>query len=261
MHLIKLTHEIGKYRLVLRQGEPFKPVALRVHADPISIIGRILEQNKGTYTSVDDFIDMAKLMVKAGLTVRRPTGESVLTPDMISNQYAIAEKRVVAMCVDAALTEDDFETAYSYVVTRLRSIAGPAHARTPDLERKQSGLFAEVPPKMIDDWSWRAALQAGKYRRTPQTVRPTHLGNTSANPEIRHLEQRMDCISQALRLAPKATLQEILNVFRRCEEELESHVQREQEQSEAWDTQGDESLMPGGFVSFNIPSYLTHPPS
>jgi len=119
----------------------------------------------------------------------------------------------------------------------------------------QSGLVAEAAPKVIDDWSWRAALQAGKYRRNPQTVKPTHLGNASSNPEIRHLEQRMDCLAQALKLAPKATLQEILNVFRRCEEELESHVQREQEQSEAWDAQGDEnSVMPGGFKATPLKS-------
>jgi hypothetical protein len=133
-------------------------------------------------------------------------------------------------------------------VTRLKEIAGPAHARTPELERRGTGLFAEPPPKVIDDWSWRAALQAGKYRRTSQTTKPTHLGNASGNLEIRHLEQRMDCLAQALRIAPKATLQEILNVYRRCEEELESHVKQEAEQEEAWDAQGDEQVMPGGYA-------------
>lgn len=114
------------------------------------------------------------------------------------------------MCIDAALAEDDFETAYSYIMTRLVTIAAPAQERTPQPDRK-GGLFAELPPKEIDDWSWRAALQAGKYRRTSQTVQPTHLGNASGNPDIRHLEQRMDCLSHAVRLAPKSTLQEILN--------------------------------------------------
>ena len=114
------------------------------------------------------------------------------------------------MCIDAALAEDDFETAYSYIITRLVNIAGPAQERSTEHERK-GGLFAELPPKEIDDWSWRAALQAGKYRRTSQTVKPTHLGNANGNPDIRHLEQRMDCLSHAVRLAPKSTLQEILN--------------------------------------------------
>jgi hypothetical protein len=239
---------VGAYRLVFKQGEPFKPVSLRLHGDPISIIGKILDQNPRSYTKIGDLIDIGKHMVRAGLTVRKIDGETALKPEHLIEEEAVAEKRVVSMCIDAALAEDDFETAYSYVVTRLKEIAGPAHARTPELERRGTGLFAEPPPKVIDDWSWRAALQAGKYRRTSQTIKPTHLGNASGNPEIRHLEQRMDCLAQALRIAPKATLQEILNVYRRCEEELESHVQQEAEQEDAWDAQGDEQIMPGGYA-------------
>lgn len=128
----------------------------------------------------------------------------------MQDQETIAEKRVISMCIAAALGEDDFETAYSYIMTRLVNIAGRAQQRSPHLERK-GGLFAELPPKELDDWSWRAALEAGKYRRTSQTIKPTHLGNASGNPEIRHLEQRMECLSFAVRLAPKAVLQEILN--------------------------------------------------
>jgi protein transport protein SEC39 len=247
-HLITVTHYMGAYRLVFKQGEPFKPVSLRLHGDPISIIGKILDQNSRSYTKIGDFVDMGKHMVRAGLTVRRVDGETALKPEQVIEEESVAEKRVVSMCIDAALVEDDFETAYSYVVTRLKEIAGPAHARTPELERRGTGLFAEPPPKVIDDWSWRAALQAGKYRRTSQTTKPTHLGNASGNLEIRHLEQRMDCLAQALRIAPKATLQEILNVYRRCEEELESHVKQEAEQEEAWDAQGDEQVMPGGYA-------------
>lgn len=193
---------------------------------------------------------MGRDMVKAGLTVRDTAGRTKhLDAEQIQEQESIAEKRVVSMCIDAALAEDDFETAYSYVVTRLKNIAGPAQARTPETANAEPGLFAEIPPKIMDDWSWRAALQAGKYRRTAFTTKPTHLGNTSGNPEIRHLEHRMECLSQALRLAPKATLQEIINVFRRCEEELETQVAQEAEQEAAWDAQGDDQAMPGGFTA------------
>jgi hypothetical protein len=151
--------------------------------------------------------------VKAGLTFRSVKGVTTvaeMSEEQVQEHITIAEKRVVSMCIDAALAEDDFETAYSYIMTRLVNIAGPAQERNPEHDRK-SGLFAELPPKLLDDWSWRAALQAGKYRRTSQTIKPTHFGNASGNPEIRHLEQRMECLSHAVRLAPKSTLQEILN--------------------------------------------------
>jgi hypothetical protein len=214
-----VTHKIGEYRLVFKQGEPFKPVTLRVHSDPISIIAKLLDQNPKSYTKIDEFIDMGEDIVKAGLTVRSTGGQSILISGQLNDQLMIARKRVVSMCIDQALTEDDFETAYSYVVTRLENIAGPAQIQALK-ERAGPGLWAEPPPQSLDDWSWRAALQAGKYRRTHQTVKPTHLGSTSGNLDIRHLEQRMECLALALRISPKATLHEILNVYRRCKSPL-----------------------------------------
>jgi len=58
----------------------------------------------------------------------------------------------------------------------------------------------------------------------------------------------MDCLSFSLRCAPKSALQEILNAYRRCEEELDTHVKAEEEQEALWDQQGDEAAMPGGFI-------------
>lgn len=238
--LLKATHGLGEYRLVLKQGEPFTPVVLRVHSDPISIIGKLLEQNPKSYTRLLALLEIGENMVKAGLpNQEKPTK---LSPPSESgpDQHFMVEKRISAMCVDAALTEDDFETAYSYVVNRLASTGGPAQVQA------ANGASSTV----FDEYSWKAALQAGKYRRTPRTVRPTHIGTSSGNLEIRHLEQRMECLSTALRIAPPATLQEILNVFRRCEEELDAAIKAEEQQETAWDNQGDNiQAMPGGFNS------------
>lgn len=185
---------------------------------------------------------MGSNMVAAGLTVKDKSGHSTLTPEQEPEQLSIAEKRITAMCIDAALTEDDFETAYTYVVNRLAAIGEPAVAKN------QNGKTGVKPTtKIVDDWSWKAALQTGKYRRTSRTVRPTHLGTASGNPDIRHLEQRIECLATALRIAPAATLQEILNTYRRCEEELDSAIKAEAEQEEAWDEAGDFGAMPGGF--------------
>ncbi|KAK4188220.1 Sec39 domain-containing protein [Podospora australis] len=228
--LLKATHALSEYRLVLKQGEPFTPIVLRVHKDPISIIGKILEQNPKSYTRLQDFLDLGKRMVQAGLTSHdKSKGTTFLTPEEEANHISTAERRIAAMCIDAALTEDDFETAYSYVVNRLGSLSAPS-------------------ANIQDDYSWKAALQAGKYRRTARTVRPTHLGHSSANADIRHLEQRIECLATALRIAPPPTLQEILNAFRRAEEELDAALKAEEEQEEEWDARGDTMHgMPGGF--------------
>ncbi|KAK3308747.1 Sec39 domain-containing protein [Chaetomium strumarium] len=217
--LLQATHSLSDYRLVLKQGEPFSPIVLRVHTDPISIIGKILEQNPKSYTQLPDLLRLGELMVEAGLTAHNST--TPLSPSTTEDepiQRAIAERRITAMCIDAALNEDDFETAYSYVVNRLPSLATTSTANNKN---------STAP--ITDDYSWKAALQAGKYRRTARTLPPTHLGTTSANADIRHLEQRIECLSAALRIAPASTLQEILNAFRRAEEELEAALREEEE--------------------------------
>ncbi|KAK8135884.1 hypothetical protein PG984_003824 [Apiospora sp. TS-2023a] len=238
--LLKATHGLGEYRLVLKQGEPFTPVVLRVHSDPISIIGKLLEQNQKSYTRLLALLEIGENMVKAGLPSQEKANKFSPSSETGPDQQFMVEKRITAMCVDAALTEDDFETAYSYVVNRLASTGGPAQVKA------ANGTSSNV----FDEYSWKAALQAGKYRRTARTIRPTHIGTSSGNLDIRHLEQRMECLSTALRIAPPATLQEILNVFRRCEEELDAAIKAEEQQETAWDNQGDNvQAMPGGFNS------------
>ncbi|KAI1759924.1 secretory pathway Sec39 [Hypoxylon sp. FL1150] len=237
--LLRATHALSGYRLILKKGEPFTPVVLRVHSDPISIVGRVLEQNPKSYTRIQDFLEIGANMVAAGLI---GNGKSQYEKGAETSwQQSVAEKRITAMCVDAALTEDDFETAYSYVVNRLaldsnRSPANPGN-----------GLRSKGAAILSDDYSWKAALQAGKYRRTSRTMKPTHIGTASGNLDIRHLEQRIECLATALRVAPPATLQEILNVFRKCEEELNAAVKAEEARETAWDDQGDLQVMPGAF--------------
>ncbi|KAH6655333.1 Sec39 domain-containing protein [Truncatella angustata] len=226
--LLRATHGLSSYRLALKQGEPFTPVVLRVHSDPVSIVGKVLQQNPHSYTRLQAFLEIGSNMVEAGLPVQKKSNRPLAVLDELE-QHALVEKRVTSMCIDAALTEDDFETAYSYVVNRLAS--------------------GRTVLTSADEYSWRAALEAGKYRRTARTIRPTHIGTSSGNLDVRHLEQRIECLSTALRIAPTDTLQEILKVFRKCEEELGAAVKADEEQESAWDDQGDVQAMPGGFSS------------
>lgn len=236
--LLSATHALRDYRLVLKQGEPFSPIVLRVHSDPLSIINKVFEQNPKSYTKLQEFIDIGANMIRAGLIEDKQSKNEATKPskDTLS-EIALAEKRITAMSVEAALREDDFETAYSYVVNRLG-------AREPSLLDRPS----DSP---VDIWSWPAAFLAGKYLRTARTVRPTHLGTGSGNPDIRHLEQRMECLSTALRIAPESQLREILDVFCACEQQLESAMLEERAQAAAWDDAADlrSARMPGSFAA------------
>lgn len=247
--LLKATHGLSDYKLVLKQGEPFTPVILRVHHDPISIIGKVLEQNPKSYTQIQDLVDVGRNMVAASLTVRNKSGHPALTPEREPEEMLNAEKRITAMCIDAALTEDDFETAYSYVMNRLATL----HKRPQPSRKVSSSALNKAGAPSRDDWSWRAAFQAGMYRRTARTTRPTHLGTASGNPDIRHLEQRIECLATALRVAPTPALFEILKAYRRTEEELDAAIKAEQEQDNAWDDVADKQTMPGGFNAVTPP--------
>ncbi|PTB63573.1 secretory pathway Sec39 [Trichoderma citrinoviride] len=225
--LLRCTHALSEYRLTLKQGEPFKPVVLRVHSDPISIIDKVLEQNPKAYTRLPEFLEMAANMVRAGITQQARSVKFDSPAEDSSKELVRAEKLIIALCIEAALREDDFETAYSYVVSRLEA---PASGGGGSQEQ--------------DEWSWKAALKAGQYVRTDRTLLPTHLGIASGNPEIRHLEQRIECLATALRVAPASQLLEILKTFRRCEEQLDSAIAEEAAAEASWAAAGE---VPGAF--------------
>ncbi|KAH6890021.1 Sec39 domain-containing protein [Thelonectria olida] len=227
--LLKATHALSGYRIVLKQGEPFSPVVLRVHSDPISIIEKVLEQNKKSYTRLQEFLELGNNMVIAGLPTPHKPAKPQSTLSGQGIDHSVIEKRIIAMCIEAALREDDFETAYSYVLSRLGTSS------------------SSMPEAYVDEWSWKAALDAGKYVRTERSLRPTHLGTASGNPEIRHLEQRIECLATSLRIAPPSQLQEVLETFRRCEEQLDFAIKEEAAKEEAWDAAGDLRNLPGAF--------------
>ncbi|KAL7813493.1 secretory pathway Sec39 [Trichoderma gracile] len=229
--LLRCTHALSEYRLTLKQGEPFKPVVLRVHSDPISIIEKVLEQNSKAYTRLPEFLEMAANMVRAGITQQARSVKFDSPAEDSSKELVRAEKLIIALCIEAALREDDFETAYSYVVSRLETPASGAGG-------------AAAASQEQDEWSWKAALKAGQYVRTDRTLLPTHLGIASGNPEIRHLEQRIECLATALRVAPTSQLLEILKTFRRCEEQLDSAIAEEAAAEASWAAAGE---VPGAF--------------
>ncbi|KAK7213234.1 hypothetical protein V2G26_020412 [Clonostachys chloroleuca] len=224
--LLSAAHALSSYRLVLKQGEPFSPVVLRVHSDPVSILDKVLEQNKGAYTRLQEFLEIGTNMITASFLIQKRPGKIPNPVGDLEGELFVVEKRIVAMCISAALKEDDFETAYSYVVSRLGDSAKPSRN---------------------DTWSWNVALQAGQYIRTSRSQQPTHLGTASGNLKIRHLEQRLECLAMALRVAPPSELQTILESFRKCEAQLDAAISDEAAKEAAWDETGDLRGIPGAF--------------
>nr|POE56225.1 hypothetical protein CFP56_69178 [Quercus suber] len=168
--LIAATHALSFYSLTLQHGVPFQPVSIRVSKDPIRLLDKVLEQNPRSYTKLDDLISIGNNLVSAGLQ-SASQNEGATEPEKPAKD---TERRVTFMAVEAALRENDFETAYSYIMNRLTpsdtDIKAPSDVRpstpTPTSGDKSStliGIRCRLP-QPEDDMSWRAAFLAGRYR-------------------------------------------------------------------------------------------------
>ena len=200
-----------------------QPVNIRVHPDPISLIDKVLNQNPKSYTKLEDLLDIGRNLIKAGLVKVTPSENSI---DLLSEerQIQLSEQRIIAMAVKAALAEDDFDTAYSYVMNRL----SPSDSLRSD--------HYNLSPLSGADFAWQAAYKAG-------CCKTVYVNSQSG---LRRLEQKMELLSQALLLAPTSAIGDILSTWRECEQEMNELLSQESDQEKKWDDQGDH-VIPGGF--------------
>ncbi|KAL6240502.1 hypothetical protein RBB50_012614 [Rhinocladiella similis] len=217
-HLIRATHSLSFYHLTLQHGVPFRPVAIRVQKDPLTLLEKVLEQDSKAYTKLDDLLDIGRNLVRAHLPSRGSLAQEL---DPVELRASDAEKRITYHAIMAALAANDFDTAYAYITTRLSSSTGSPVSN------------------VADDVSWRAAYAAGKFR---PSVSPRNLTS-----QIDSLAQRMELLSRALMLAPSGeALSGILATWRRYEEEMEGLKIQAVEEERSFDAKADAAL-PGGF--------------
>ena len=218
-YLIKATHSLSFYQLTLQHGVPFKPVAIRVQKDPLTLLEKVLEQDVRAYTKLDDLLEIGRNLVRAHLPAR---GDLAEESDPLELRILNAEQRVTYAAIMAALASDDFNTAYAYITTRLHT------------SPERSTTFG-----ITDDTSWRAAYAAGRYCPSASPK--------SLSSRIDSLTQRMELLSWALMLAPSGeALSGILATWRRYDEELDALKARAVEEERAFDASADASL-PGAF--------------
>ena len=216
--LLKATHGLSFYQLTLQHDVPFRPVNIRAARDPLSLIGRVLEQDSKAYTKLDDLLDIGRNLVLSRLTDSSLASNG---SEQLHTEIDEASQRITYLAITAALAANDFDTAYSYITTRLST--SPSD---------------QAPADTVDDVTWRAVYAAGKYR-------PAHSPKALHN-RIAGLSKRMDLLALALTLAPKAeALSEILAQWRRSEEEMDSLRSQALEEERAFD-RGDDTI-PGAF--------------
>lgn len=245
--LLAATHSLSFYSLALQHGVPFRPVNIRISEDPVLLISKVLEQNPRSYSKLDDLIMIGQNLV-AARTLERDgpmIEESILDTD---KHKRLASRRVIGMAIEAALAEDDFETAYSFVVNRLNHSFDPTASKSsPSQSSSQDTNAANDSKRQTDDISWRAAYLAGRYRSSNNSLTSAR-ATAAGSPALRRLEQRMELLSQALLLAPPSAVPEVLTAWRRCEEEMTALLAQENEEEERFDDHADRRA-PGAFPS------------
>ena len=124
--LIAATHALSFYTIVLQRGSPFRPVNIRVAEDPIALLGKVLEQNRGSYTKLDDLLEIGRNLVRAN-THSLMAHDSRHEPPPYNEMVLVgaAEHRIIGMAIGAALEEDDFETAYSLSLIHISEPTRP----------------------------------------------------------------------------------------------------------------------------------------
>ncbi|KAJ6258381.1 hypothetical protein Dda_6421 [Drechslerella dactyloides] len=239
--LISATHALSEYSLTLTPGKPVTPVQIRLYPDPPELISRVLQANPKAYLQLDSLVKVTADLVYG--VSRDDSGEV---------DVAGLKSRVTGMCVEAALAEDDFETAFSYVVNKLV----PHHQKT--RAAKKSGGSLDAARSFGADTAWQAALQAGRYR-SPGMLGDEDGAGVDTHVAIERVQKRMELLSQALVICPAEAMGDVLRSWRGCEEELDELLAREaaEERVHAGKLHWTSSLpIPGGEILSKGPMSL-----
>ncbi|KAK6331151.1 hypothetical protein TWF696_003220 [Orbilia brochopaga] len=235
--LISATHALSEYSLTLTPGTPVTPVQIRLYPDPPELISRVLQANTKAYLQLDSLVKVTADLVYG-----------VGKDDSGDVDVAALKSRVTGMCVEAALAEDDFETAFSYVVNKLV----PHHQKTRKDNSNANGSSSKTA-----DTAWQAALQAGRYR-SPGMLDDDG-GGVDTHVALERVQKRMELLSQALVICPAEAMGDVLRSWRGCEEELEELLAREaaEERVHAGKLHWTSSLpIPGGEILSKGPMSL-----
>ncbi|EOD49153.1 putative protein transport protein [Neofusicoccum parvum UCRNP2] len=139
--LLAATHSLSFYSLTLQHGVPFRPVNIRISEDPVSLIAKILDQNPRSYSKLDDLINIGQHLVAARTLERIGPMIEVSSREM-EEQKELASRRVTGMAIEAALAEDDFETAKTAFPLRAGTSGAAGAATSAGQESGRSSLDA-----------------------------------------------------------------------------------------------------------------------
>jgi hypothetical protein len=164
--LIFATHDLSEYSLTFVAGEPLKTRDITQHP-PLQIVHRVLELNEKSYREIG--------------TLTRIAEELAYGTDYDMQEFEIDSiaTHVRAMCVEAALIDNNFKLAYDYCVPHLSTLNS-------------------------SNVAWTACFQVGKY------VSPYW-----DSPPEEILRHQMRILGYALQICPKENMAGVLSTWKR----------------------------------------------
>ncbi|ODQ63695.1 secretory pathway Sec39 [Nadsonia fulvescens var. elongata DSM 6958] len=184
--LLDAAHALCFYSLTLKQGVPFKPIDLKLHADPLEIIQKTLSLNAGSYKRPEEFIRIAEDIIY---------GTNNETTILLNSTTVSTEIRVKAICIQEALINNDFDVAYEYCMEYLVGN---------NQEWKRSTHYQEI--------AWTTCFLIGKYCSADWDVCPINIA-----------QKQMKILSVALKICPKESFDQVLKAWRQKELEMNDH--------------------------------------
>lgn len=176
--LLSATNELSVYALTLTPDVVLHPVELRCQTkDPLIIIHRILELNSKAYH------DLEKLQAISTDIVYGILGKDLPHTDL----------KVIAMCIDAALVDSNFDQACKY-----------------------TEILRELPVPQDDEAQqivWTACYQVGKF------VSP-YWDDSDVKLVTTVYERQLELLGHTLATAPRENLSPILNAWKRVEAQI-----------------------------------------
>lgn len=226
--LLSATHELSMYSLYLTTDErkskenmPLTPKQIRSYPDSMDLIKRLLELNPKAYKDLDKIVDIAQNLIFGTLVISDEETKSKMKDGEFTNSYEQFEHTyghkisicVRKLCIEAALVELDFNSAYSLAIPYLvddakqqkaGSIADDSTIGMTDTFSESTNAF-----KLKDNIdTWASLFQIGKF--VSPMWEPTQVPLTI-------LERQLYSLSCALEICPEDHLTAVLSTWRRIE--------------------------------------------
>jgi hypothetical protein len=193
MKLVSATHALSSYNLRVTPSGSITPAQIRMHNDPAIIVSSAIENNPTSYRGIDrmlkildDLIDGIQLF-KQSSAAERELGTRRM------------EARVLASIVEAALSQNDFSTAYKVCTMNLDAL-----------------IRAHPKDKVIKQASWPAFYHTATHSSSTHGRPSSHGAATHAVDD----SQRMELLARAVLICSKTEIHGVLRVWMDLERKL-----------------------------------------